>query len=246
MENAADAIKIAGELLIGLLLISLLVFVFNKISSVEKEKDQQELIAQTTAFNNKFNAFNKTSMYGTDLISVLGLAYATNKSANLETTYSSSGNKTYDGYYDPDLEKSINITFKLHSTDVVAKKTVTIYEENTDTNEKVRRRDLEPAPEEYKKIFDKDKEYSLKLLETGNKTEVVEKIKNIVIDGNTAKTTIDTKVGFENGIKYNREYITVDDVAGFDALKKCIFECKSVTYSDTGRIKEMYFEEKIK
>ena len=31
MENAAEALKLAGELLIGLLLISLFIFVFNRI-----------------------------------------------------------------------------------------------------------------------------------------------------------------------------------------------------------------------
>ena len=59
MENAAEALKLAGELLIGLLLISLFIFVFNRISSIEETKSQQELIQQTTDFNKKFNAFEK-------------------------------------------------------------------------------------------------------------------------------------------------------------------------------------------
>lgn len=40
MENAADAIKMAGELLIGLLLISLFVFVFSQMENVENSKEK--------------------------------------------------------------------------------------------------------------------------------------------------------------------------------------------------------------
>ena len=82
MENAANAIKIAGELLIGLLLISLFVFVFNQMENAETARDNDELLQQTIEFNKKFESFNKTYMYGTDLISVLALAYAKNQTAN--------------------------------------------------------------------------------------------------------------------------------------------------------------------
>lgn len=243
MENAADAIKIAGELLIGLLLISLLVFVFNKISSVEKEKDQQKLIAQTTEFNNKFNAFNKTSMYGTDLISVLGLAYATNKSANLETTYKSSASRNYDGYYDPDLENSIDIHFKLgEETKIESKTTVTTTILDPKTHELLGSpsKSSDPDPPI---IFNSNTWYSLSKEQTGYE-KIVKNIKEIVIDGNTTETNIESHITIEDGKNVLKEITTVKDASGFDAFKKCIFKCTEVKYSDTGRIKEMYFEEK--
>ena len=221
MENAAEALKIAGELLIGLLLISLLIFVFNRISSIEEEKSQQELIQQTTEFNNKFNAFDKSSMYGTDLISVLGLAYANNKSANLAKQ--KNNNEIGDGYYNPEVEGSINIKFKVKNN---IYKTVTTEVYKVQNGEST----LETKNVEQKgEIFKANIWYSL-----ADNNDVVSAIKNIVIDGNT--TQVKTK---KQG---TRTTITTTDLKGFNEFKKNIFKCTGVEYNDVGRIYCMSFE----
>ncbi len=231
MENAADALKIAGELLIGLLLISLFIFVFQRMSSLEEEKSQQELIEQTTKFNEKFTAFDKTSMYGTDLISILGLAYANNKSANLSKKLSHADE--IDGYYDPDLGESINIKFKLKE-DIVKKVTTEKYKIEDGENK------LQGTPEVEEKgiIFKKDTWYSLaqKKDDGSDNMEVVTSIKNIVIDGNT--TDVQTK---KSGITTT---IITTDASGFNEFKKNIFKCTKIDYGDTGRIYSMTFEQK--
>lgn len=221
MENAAEALKLAGELLIGLLLISLFIFVFNRISSIEETKSQQELIQQTTDFNKKFNAFEKSSMYGTDLISVLGLAYANNKSANLEKQMFHRGE--IDGFYDPEIGSSINIKFKLKDN---------IYK--TVTTEKYKVKDgintLESRTVEQKgEIFKANTWYSL----SADNMNVVKTIKEIVIDGNT--TQVKTK---KSGITTT---VTTTDSKGFSEFKKNVFKCTGVDYNDVGRIYCMTF-----
>lgn len=223
MENAAEAFKIAGELLIGLLLISLFIFVFNRISSIEDSKSQQEAIQQTTDFNKKFNAFEKSSMYGTDLISVLGLAYANNKTANLEKRMFHKGE--IDGYYDPDIGSSINIKFKLKEdicktiiTDVYkVEDGVSVQEGHSESKDKI--------------IFKANTWYSL----SADNMDAVKSIKEIVIDGNT--TQVETKK-----LSSIRTQIETKDLKGFGEFKKNIFKCTSVDYNDVGRIYCMTFE----
>ena len=258
MENAANAIKIAGELLIGLLLISLFVFVFNQMENAETARDNDELLQQTIEFNKKFEAFNKTSMYGTDLISVLALAYATNQTANASTTYKSSSIK-YDGYYDPDTDNSINIRFILN-TDINAKTTETEYYTDPETNTQIKTSkfvskysgEANPKTISTIRIFRagykvSEGGYSLKADPTkADEMLIVENIKKIVIDGNKTEKSYETHTGYYSEIKANTTFTIekIKDTQGFSDLKKAIFECYKVEYSQTGRIKEMYFIEK--
>lgn len=223
MENAAEALKIAGELLIGLLLISLFIFVFNRISSIEDSKSQQEVIQQTTDFNKKFNAFEKSSMYGTDLISVLGLAYANNKTANLEKRMFHKGE--IDGYYDPDIGSSINIKFKLKED---IRQTIITDVYKVENGVSVQERHDE---DQGKIIFKANTWYSL----SADNMDVVKSIKEIVIDGNT--TQVKTKK-----LSSIRTQIETTDSKGFGEFKKNIFKCTSVDYNDIGRIYCMTFE----
>ena len=89
MENSADALQLAFGVIIAVLLLSLLVYVFNNISSFENTKRDQAVSQQTAEFNKKFLAFDKTSMYATDVISVLGLAISNNKIQNQAITANS-------------------------------------------------------------------------------------------------------------------------------------------------------------
>lgn len=228
MENAAEALKIAGELLIGLLLITLFIFVFNRISSVENEKSQQELIQQTIDFNKKFNAFEKSSMYGTDLISVLGLAYTNNKTANLQKRMFHRGD--IDGFYDSEIANSMNIKFKLKES---LNKTVTTEVYKTLNGQST----LESRTVESKgEIFKANTWYSLsaKTNSGADNMNVVKAIKEIVIDGNT--TQIQTK---KLGVKTT---IITTDSKGFNEFKKNVFKCTGVEYNDVGRIYCMSFE----
>lgn len=248
MENAADALKIAGELLIGLLLISLFVYVFNQMKNSENARDKDVALQQTIEFNKKFEAFNKTSMYGTDLISVLALAYTTNQNAN------ASLNLNYDGSYNADAENSINIHFKL-KTPIKRRIVITEYykDPETNTNKKTepnmyttvlgysQKGSQNPKIEEKGDIFQANKTYSL-----ADDSTIVKNIKEIVIDGNTTKKSYATRNTSYDKIHKNTVFTIekVEDLQGFDDLKKCVFTCTKVEYSEVGRINQMYFEQK--
>lgn len=240
MENASNAIKIAGELLIGLLLISLFIFVFQKIGSLEDEKSQQIAITQTEEFNRKFNAYDKTQMYGTDLISILGLAFSNNMTVNL-AKYKSSDPKN--GYYDPELANSINIIFKI--SEPITKKIVSTKKTFVD-GELVKTSEPETVKDTVE-IFSKG-EHSLSGQKNGNtisRTKDVENIYTILIKGQDTKVTTSsgraTTYNGKGAIEYTE---TVETISGFSELKKKIFECKEVKYNDVGRIYSMRFEEK--
>ena len=256
MENAASALKMAGEVLIGLLLISLFVFVFNQMEIAENAKDKDVALQQTIEFNKKFEAFNKTSMYGTDLISVLALAYATNQTANASTTFKSSSLQ-YDGYYDPDADNSINIHFILKndiSKKEIVKEFYTVPETKKQELTKPYIISGKYAGSNNPQILNKapifsagEPGYSLKADPT--KTDemlIVQNIKEIVIDGNKTEKSFETHSGYYNEINANTTF-TIEktkDTQGFSDMKKAIFECYKVEYSQNGRIKEMYFREK--
>ncbi len=271
MENIADALKIAGELLIGLLLVSLIVLVFNVMEDAETAKDEQTAIEQTEEFNRRFNAFDKTTMYGTDLISVLGLAYAANKTANAGQLLNSS---YCDGYYDADAEGSVNIIFVMNSTTVSELTTTTVYAINQSTNERtlcpvdsgLGVTGSNPKKEITNDIFVAHYTYSLEkapgdtktfkeqIIEDAQKSVgdpvnpiTLEYIDNILIKGNTSTAKYKKHsplYAMVEGQKSELQDYIVTDTQGFDQLKKCIFQCTKVDYSDTGRIYQMTFEEK--
>lgn len=106
MESGTKALIMAGSVLLAILVISLLVFTFNRMGEWRETQDQELLIAQTDKFNNEFQAYDKDLMYGVDLISCLNKAKSIND--QVEQNEKINGN-TYDEKY------KINIQFTLNS-----------------------------------------------------------------------------------------------------------------------------------
>lgn len=82
MENASKALIMAGGMLIAVLTISLVVYVFNVISSNYKTQDDIEAVEQITAFNQEYESYNRKLLRGTDIISLC------NKAIDNNTKYS--------------------------------------------------------------------------------------------------------------------------------------------------------------
>ena len=59
MENAAKALGMAASVLIGLLLIVLLVFGYNQLTQIPKQKEANLKAEQVAEFNKKYDAYNK-------------------------------------------------------------------------------------------------------------------------------------------------------------------------------------------
>lgn len=79
MENASKAFIIAGGMLIAMLIVGLLVWGYTNISSYRKSQIESEEMEQVLEFNKKFEAYNKATVRGYQMISLSNLANDVNK-----------------------------------------------------------------------------------------------------------------------------------------------------------------------
>ena len=82
MENASKALIMAGSILIAVMTIGALMFMFDNISGVEKQKDQNAEIEATLEFNRQFEAFDMAGLRGSDLLTVINKMYDYNERSN--------------------------------------------------------------------------------------------------------------------------------------------------------------------
>lgn len=78
MENATKALIIAGGMLIAMLIVGLLVWGFGQVRNFEQEQADQETIQEIIDFNERFEAYNRTTVRGYQMISLANLVYDTN------------------------------------------------------------------------------------------------------------------------------------------------------------------------
>lgn len=74
MENASKALLIAGGVLIAILILSVLVVTINIINSNQKTQEEALATEQLVKFNQKYEAYNKKALRGTDIITLKSLA----------------------------------------------------------------------------------------------------------------------------------------------------------------------------
>lgn len=86
MENASKALIIAGGMLIAMLVVSLLVWGFTSLSEFQKEKAAIVEREQILEFNKKFEAYNKNTVRGYQIISLSNLASDINTRYEEEVT----------------------------------------------------------------------------------------------------------------------------------------------------------------
>ncbi len=93
MENASNALIMAGGVLIGILILSLAVYLFVDFGSKSAEIYEQNAQAQLVQFNSKFTTYEgKEGLTIYDVITVAGYAYENNK------YYSEDTNANYNDY----------------------------------------------------------------------------------------------------------------------------------------------------
>ncbi len=100
MENASRALLMAAGVLMGILLLSVMVYVFSQGGRVNQTYDQKQITNQLELYNSKFEKYDKDNNNIIDVISLANLAFDVNE----ETEYDSSnavkieiviGDKTY-------------------------------------------------------------------------------------------------------------------------------------------------------
>lgn len=70
MENATKALEMAAGVLIALLIIGLLAYAYNNLSDEKKIEQSSESAMQASEFNKSYEAFNKSGLYGSEILSL--------------------------------------------------------------------------------------------------------------------------------------------------------------------------------
>lgn len=228
MDNTVDALQMAAGLIFGVLLLAALVYVFNIISNSENTKQEMAVVEQSTEFNKKYLAFDKTSMYGTDLISVLSMAISNNQICNTENSLHPTGE------YNENIDGAINIEFTINS-DIESKQVTTEqeYKRVNDNWEWTNTKD----PEKKAITLLKAGTYDLTPGNTSTGNEKIAILTKIVTEGNQTTQKI-------KQITTTKRKIIETDTSGFNQLKQKVFECSKVEYTGTGKIYKMSFKER--
>ena len=78
MENASEALLIAGGILLGILTITLLVYMFGNLSNMESADMARVEQERLNAWNAEWEAYNKRLLYGTEVLTVINKAEQNN------------------------------------------------------------------------------------------------------------------------------------------------------------------------
>lgn len=70
MENAAKALQIAGGVLISLIIIGALVYGYQQLSSLEQTREDAEGEVKSADFNGNYEVYNRSGLYGSELLSL--------------------------------------------------------------------------------------------------------------------------------------------------------------------------------
>ncbi len=218
MENASKALLMTGSILIGIILLSLGVYIYNIMSEAKRSEAMILSEEQLVKYNSEFLAYDKSRMYGTDVISVLNKAIDNNER------------------YEKDESMYINIAFKL-SDDVNV--VVVPYKWNDKSHK------YEPQTpkttkaignDKYKYNFEAGKTYSLKDEKGEDKdTQMIKDFLATSKDGTAVKNPEKPDLEEDYTITYT----------GFSDFKRMIFKCNSskTQYNGLGKISYMEFEQ---
>lgn len=84
MENASKALIIAGGILLAMMILALMVYVGTIMTDMAESEDRRTLAEQTAEFNKSYLSYNKSRIYGTDVITVVNKAIDYNSSLDTD------------------------------------------------------------------------------------------------------------------------------------------------------------------
>lgn len=88
MENASKALIMAGGVLIGIIIISMGVYLFSNAAAIPKEYSSKLNKDRLAAFNVQFEAYNREDVSAQDIVTVVNLAVQNNRQYDItETDY---------------------------------------------------------------------------------------------------------------------------------------------------------------
>lgn len=221
MENASKALLIAGGIFLAMMILSMLMYVGISMSDNAESQERNLLTKQIVEFNKSYLAYDKTKMYGIDVITVVNKAINHNKTIGAITT---------DPYY-------INIQIKPNQTFITTVEKI----DNSKPNPK--RQTVSIITNQIKQILgNPSNSYEAYLIEnvphdlgTWQNNGQTFIMKNNFVDFFSGDT-IDKEATTDDG---KTTYIMSSALTNF---KQAIFKCENVEYDEkTGRIKLMTF-----
>ena len=106
--NLSLALKMAAGVLIALVIISAITLLFNNINPSQQQLEDIKALEQTADFNKEYEVYNKSLMYGVDVISLINKAFSNNKSYIEAYGYSDDLEENY--LIDVEFESPISLT----------------------------------------------------------------------------------------------------------------------------------------
>ena len=88
MENASKALLMAAGVLLGILLLSVMIYVFRQGARVQQTYDQKQITNQLELYNSKFEKYDRDNNNIMDVISLVNLAFDINKDTDYDSTHS--------------------------------------------------------------------------------------------------------------------------------------------------------------
>ena len=213
MENASKALIMAGSILMSILVISAVVFMYNRLTDIEQTKTDVDEASKIVDYGKKFEQYNKT-IYGSELLSL----------ANLQDDY----NRTQTGEkgYTP-ITIEVTITRDIADTDYFSPAN------NEDISEILE--DKKEIEEEIKKYEDPKTARDLNML---HKNRVVKYYSQLSNEQITAIYKGDDESALRRDIQAYTALKTT-----YTEFKYKRFKCENVEYGATGRVEKMYFKE---
>ncbi len=216
MENASKALLMAGGMIIAIIIISIFIYGYNSMTQMAQSKQDVELLKEIEEYNRQYLIFNKTAMYGTDVISILNLAISNNKINNVEKT--------------PGDELYVDISFQLKYDSIQDR--VYMYTLNTST----KRYDIKEIEKKKTTYGALDFEFTPGTYSLSKNLEPINGLLKSSAKAEEEKTVQSTS---DNGtiLKYTIKYSGIAD------FKRKTFKCSEVKYDEYGRVKSLKFEQ---
>lgn len=100
MENASKALLIAAGVFLGIMLLSVMIYVFRQGASVNQNYDQKQISLQLELYNSQFETYDRNNNNIMDVISLCNLAFDVNKECDFDKALAVQieikiGSKTY-------------------------------------------------------------------------------------------------------------------------------------------------------
>lgn len=87
MENATQALLIAGGILLAILTLTTLVYMFSNMATIGNTRADKEELERLRAWNAEWEAYNKRVLYGAGVLTVMNKAEQNNNEYENDTAY---------------------------------------------------------------------------------------------------------------------------------------------------------------